>query len=58
MIMELWRFVKPLGIITYVLILLTLIGGLFRWKLKYHKMLAISALILASIHALIVILSH
>ncbi len=56
--MELWRFIKPFGIVTYVLILLTLISGLFRWKLKYHKTLAISTLILASIHALIVILYH
>ncbi len=53
--MELFKFVKPFGIITYILLLLTLISGLFRWKLKYHKALAISALVLATIHALIVI---
>ena len=54
--MGIWQIVKLLGITTYVLILLTLVSGLLRWKLKNHKTLAILALIATTIHALIVIL--
>jgi len=54
--MEFWKFIKPLGITTYILLFLTLLSGLFRFKLKYHKILAILTLVIASIHALIVIL--
>jgi len=55
--MRLWDFVKPLGIVTYILLILAAISGKYRWKLKYHKILAIAAIILATFHALIVILS-
>lgn len=48
--------IKPLGITTYALILLTLLSGLLRWKLKFHRGLAISATILATVHAALVLL--
>ncbi|MFC2061602.1 hypothetical protein ACFLUV_03740 [Elusimicrobiota bacterium] len=52
-----WKYVKPLGIITYILLLLTVISGKLKWKLKHHRILAIAALIIATVHALIVIFS-
>ena len=56
--MELYKIIKPLGITTYVLLFLTIVSGMLRWKLNYHKRLAITTLLVASIHTLIVILSH
>jgi hypothetical protein len=56
--MNVYKFIKPLGIITYSLFLFTLLSGLLRWKLKFHRFLAISTLVFATIHALIVILYH
>ena len=57
--MDLGRFVIPLGIVTYTLLLATILSGLFRVKLKlkfkYHKLLALLTIILATIHAGIVI---
>ncbi|MCL5037475.1 MAG: hypothetical protein M1269_10240 [Chloroflexi bacterium] len=55
--MELSELIKPLGIGTYIFVLLTLISGFFRWKLKFHKTLAITVIILATIHVLTVLLS-
>lgn len=56
--MELYRFVKPLGILTFLLIILTAISGKMGWKIKNHVLLAIITIIFAAIHGLIVILSH
>jgi hypothetical protein len=56
--MDLYKFIEPLGIITYTALFFTVINRLLKWKLKYHKMLGISTLILATLHALIVILAH
>ena len=56
--MNIYALIKPLGIITYTLVLITLISGLKGWKLKYHKILGITALLLATMHALLVITSN
>lgn len=56
--MEIYTLIKPLGIITYVLLIFAALSGILRWKLKNHKLLAILALLLASIHAVIVIFYH
>lgn len=53
--MELWKFVKPLGIITYGLLFVTMLSGMFRWKLKKHKTIAIITLVIATLHAVIVL---
>ncbi len=57
--MNLGRFVIPLGILTYTLLLTTILSGLFRvklkLKLKHHKLLALLTIVLATIHAGIVI---
>ena len=56
--MELYKLIKPLGIITYCFVLVTLLTGLFRMQLKYHKLLAILAIILATAHAVIILSSE
>ncbi|MHC4926189.1 MAG: YHS domain-containing protein [Planctomycetota bacterium] len=58
-----FRFVKPMGIVTLVLIILTVSAGLLRRKkpkllLKWHKRLGIITLFTALIHALLVLLTH
>ncbi|MDD5066885.1 MAG: hypothetical protein PHF84_07535 [bacterium] len=53
--MNLFQLVKPIGITTYAFIFLTVLSGLLRWKLNVHKFLALSALVLGTTHAVIVI---
>ena len=53
--MDLWQFIKPLGIITYVLLIVTVLSGMMRWKFKYHKILGVATLVMATAHVLIVI---
>ena len=53
--MGLYSFIKPFGIITYLLLIMTAVSGMMGWKLKHHKMLAIIAIIMATLHAAIVI---
>lgn len=57
--MDLDRFIIPFGILTYTLLLATILSGLFRaklrLKLKHHKLLGLLTIISASIHAGIVI---
>lgn len=54
--------IKPLGIATYVFVILTFLAGLFRaklkLKLKHHKGLAWVAMILASLHGLLVLIFY
>jgi YHS domain-containing protein len=55
--------IKPMGIITLSLLVLTVIVGLFRRRLpklllKWHKCLGIITLISALIHAALVIMAH
>ncbi|MBN2406477.1 MAG: hypothetical protein JXJ19_02160 [Elusimicrobia bacterium] len=54
--MELWKLIEPLGIMTYSALLLTVISGIRRWKLKKHVMLALLTAVIATVHALIVML--
>jgi len=58
--MEISELIKPLGIVTYVFVILTFLAGLLRaklkLKLKHHKALAWTALSLASLHGLLVII--
>jgi len=57
--MDLGRLVLPLGILTYILVLAAILSGLFRsklkLKLKHHKLLALLAIVLATMHAGIII---
>jgi YHS domain-containing protein len=60
---RLYRFTGPLGIATYSLLVLTLCTGLLRRKLKrrflkIHTPLAFTALAVATLHALTVLLGH
>ena len=58
--MEISELIKPLGIVTYVFVILTFLAGLLRAKLKLklalHKALAWTAVTLASLHGLLVII--
>ncbi len=55
--MGLYDLVMPFGIVTYVLILLAVLTGIRRIKLhpKWHKRIAFTALVFATLHAGIVI---
>jgi len=55
--MDLYTFVMPLGITTYILIVLAILTGKRIIKLKpvWHRIIAFSALVLATLHAGIVI---
>lgn len=53
--MNLYVLIKPLGIVSYSLMALAALTGLFRFKMKWHKWLGLSALILATLHFIIVI---
>ena len=55
MIDALANLIIPLGIITYLSLVLGIISGIRRWKLKTHKTIAIITIILASLHASLVI---
>lgn len=45
-----------LGAITYIMVALTIISGMLKWKNKKHKAFAILSIIFASLHALFIIL--
>jgi len=53
--MNIYVFIKPLGIIAYGMVFITAISGILHWKIKQHKLLAIIALAIVTIHALIVL---
>ena len=54
--MDIIKIIKPLGILTYLLVLATIISGLLRIKMKNHKLLAFTAIALATIHAALVLI--
>jgi hypothetical protein len=47
--------IVPLGIATYVFVLAAVVTGLRRVKVKYHKRLALAALVFATLHAALVV---
>lgn len=47
--------IVPLGITTYLSLILGIISGLRRWKIKVHKTIAAIAIVLATLHASLVI---
>jgi hypothetical protein len=49
------NFIIPLGILTYLSLVLGIISGIRRWPLKTHKTIAITTIILATLHASLVI---
>lgn len=49
------NLIIPLGILTYISVVIGIISGLRRWKLKIHKTIALIAVILATLHAALVI---
>jgi len=53
--MNIFEAIKPLGILTYLLVLFTLLTGLRRAKLSLHTTLAFATISLATIHGAIVI---
>lgn len=53
--MNVFALIRPLGILTYTFLLITVIAGLRRWNLKYHRLLAFITLALATLHAALVI---
>ncbi|MBN1897761.1 MAG: hypothetical protein JW827_03205 [Spirochaetes bacterium] len=60
--MELMQWIKPLGIVTYSMVFLTLVLGVFRKRVKnsfkWHRILGIISFVLASCHAALVILLY
>lgn len=53
---RLYRFVRPLGLTAYGLLVFSLIYGIFGLNLTYHRIIAVCTLIIASTHALTVAL--
>ncbi len=49
------NLIIPLGISTYLSLILGIISGVRRWKLKIHKTIAVITIILATLHATLVI---
>jgi len=60
--MEISEWIKPLGIAAYVSVFLAFFVGMFRaklkLKLKHHKALAWLAIVLASLHAALVLIFY
>ncbi len=61
--LELGRLIKPMGVTTLSLLVLTAAGQLFRKKVpkflfRWHKRLGIITLISASIHVILVLIAH
>ena len=63
--MSLHEFIIPLGILTYAALILTILSGFMIFKfhikwinMKWHIILAVITILLASFHAAIVILNH
>jgi len=56
--MNFYVLIKPLGIITYLCLLITFSMGFFRWQFKHHKKMAIMTLIFATLHALLVLITY
>ncbi|MBN2400461.1 MAG: hypothetical protein JXI33_09020 [Candidatus Aminicenantes bacterium] len=60
--MEISELIKPLGIVAYVFVILTFLAGWLRAKLKLkiklHKALALLAVILASLHGILVLIYY
>jgi len=56
--MSLYRLIIPLGIVTWSLVLITLLSGMkvIKLRFKYHRLLGIISLILASCHGLLVLI--
>ncbi len=58
--MEWYTLIKPIGIVTYSLLFINVLFGLFirkikiKSKLKIHKWVGILALLIASIHFILV----
>lgn len=57
--MELWDLVEPLGIATYILIVILLLTGMRIVKVKrpMHKVIGIITFIVATLHGAVVLLS-
>lgn len=55
--MELTKLIKPLGIITYVFVLLAVLTGLriIKVNLKWHRLIALIGIIIATLHAALVL---
>ena len=49
---------KLFGLLTYTFVLITIVSGIRRVKINVHKIIAFIALLLASIHGLLVILFY
>ena len=54
--MNLYVFIKPMGIVTFLCLLITFAMGFFKWQFKHHKKMAIITLIAAAIHTVLVVL--
>ncbi len=47
---DIHTLIAPIGFLTYLFLIATVLSGKKRMKLKYHRMLAISTIILATTH--------
>jgi len=50
-----FNLLKIFGLLTYIFVLITVISGVLRAKIKVHKAIAVITLVLATVHALLVI---
>jgi len=52
--MDMSEILKPLGIASYLLLGIVFLFGIMRWKFKVHKWLGIIAIIMATVHGILV----
>lgn len=54
---SLFKLILPLGITTYVLLLISLLMGLFKAPMKSHKIVAIATFVFATCHAALILIA-
>jgi hypothetical protein len=52
-----YQVIEIIGVIAYLLMFVCILSGLLRWKLKYHKIIAVCALTAGFWHALSIFLN-
>lgn len=54
-IVGIFQWIKLFGGIGYILLIVAAVSGLMGWNIKYHKILALTAVVLVTLHAVLII---
>ena len=54
--MNTWQWIKLLGGVGYLMVIITAISGIMGIKMKNHKLLALISVILITLHAVLLII--